>query len=165
MGSKIILFFLIIIAGLCSSCGYYSFKGSLPSNLKKVAVPLFDNNTAYPGIQEDLTNQVIDKFISDNTLEVTNEPQADIIIRGTILSVTQKAATITSGETVTGFNLYVNVKVKCEDIRNGKDLWEKVINQYGTMSGIASQEERDNAINDAIEKIADDIKNNTLAYW
>ena len=130
-----------------------------------MAVPLFDNNTAYPGIQEDLTNQVIDKFISDNTLEVTNEPQADIIIRGTILSVTQKAATITSGETVTGFNLYVNVKVKCEDIRNGKDLWEKVINQYGTMSGIASQEERDNAINDAIEKIADDIKNNTLAYW
>jgi outer membrane lipopolysaccharide assembly protein LptE/RlpB len=165
MVSKFFLLFLLIIAGLCSSCGYYSFKGSLPSYIKRVAIPLFDNNTAYPGIQQDLTNKVIDEFINDNTLEVTNEPLADIIIIGTITSVTQKTATIKTDETVTGYNLYVNVKVKCEDIKNNKNLWEKAISQYGIMSGTASQEERDLAINEAIEKIAEEIINQTLAYW
>jgi hypothetical protein len=158
-------FSLFTILLLISSCGYYSFKGSLPSYIKKVAIPLFDNNTAYPGIQEDLTNKVIDEFISDNTLEVTNERTADIIIRGTITSISQRAATVKKGETVTGYNLYVNVKVKCEDIKMNKSLWEKNINQYGIMSGGGSQVERDAAIAEAIEKIAEDIKNNTLAYW
>jgi hypothetical protein len=162
---RFFLFSPFIISFLFFSCLSYSFKGSLPSNIKSVAIPLFDNNTAYPGIQEDLTSRVIDEFINDNTLEVTNERMADIIIKGTILSITQKPATITRDETVTGYNLYVNVRVKCEDVKNNKNLWEKSISQYGLMPGSGSQEERDTAIVEAIEKIAEDIKNNTLAYW
>ena len=167
MGFNLIRVYIlfIILCIMSVSCGYYSFKGSLPSYIKKIAIPLFDNNTEYAGIQEDLTNKLIDEFIADNSLEVTNEQTADIIIRGTIISIKQTVATVTKDETVTGYNLYVNVKVTCEDIKMNKNLWEKSINQYGIMSGGGSQEERDNAIAEAIEKIAEDIKNNTLAYW
>ena len=165
MGYKLIHFFIIIITLFLISCGFYSFKGSLPSYIKKVAIPLFDNNTAYPEIQEDLTNKVVDEFISDNTLDVTNEYTADIIIKGTIVSISQKVASLAKGETVTGYNLYINVKVQCEDVLNKKNLWEKTISQYGEMIGEGSQDERNAAIAEAIEKIAEDIKNNTLAYW
>ena len=44
-----------LAALLLVSCGYYSFKGSLPSNLKTVAIPLFSDRTAYPDIREKLT--------------------------------------------------------------------------------------------------------------
>ncbi len=146
-------------------CLSYSFTGSLPSHIKSVAIPLFEDNTAYPGVREDLTNRVIDEFIADNTLNVTSESQADLIISGVITSITQKAAILSAGETVDEYQVYVNVKVKCEDIKSNKVLWEKNLSQFGVMTGTASQDERNQAIQIAIEKLTNDILNNTLGYW
>jgi hypothetical protein len=143
----------------------YSFKGSLPSYINNVAVPLFDDNTAYPNVRENLTNSVIAGFTNDNTLKVTSEANADIIIYGTISSISRRAAVLTSGENVESYQMYVNVKVKCEDIKNNKTMWEKNLSAFGTMTASATQDEIDTAINDAIEKISEDILNNTLANW
>jgi hypothetical protein len=57
------------------------------------------------------------------------------------------------------------VKVTCEDMRSNKKLWDKTIQQYGTMSASGQQEERDQAVSDALESIAEDIVNNTIGYW
>jgi hypothetical protein len=144
---------------------YYSFKGSLPGHLKSIAIPLFDDRTAYPNIREDLTNLVVDKFVEDNSLKVTDMADADIIISGTIVSISQRAAVLKPGETVEDYNIYVNVKVSCEDTHTDKKLWDKTIQQYGTMSASGQQEERDQAVSDALESIAEDIVNNTIGYW
>ena len=151
----------LILAG----CFSYSFKGSLPSNIKNIAIPLFDDNTAYPGVREDLTNGVIDEFIADNTLNVTRESEADIIITGTISSIREKAAIITGNETVEEIQMVVSVRAKCEDIKNQKIMWEKTISEFGLMAANGSQEDRDNAIQDALVKITEDVLNNTLANW
>ena len=160
---KNILVFLIL-AGMIAGCAY-SFKGSLPSYIRNVAIPLFDDNTAYPNVRENLTNSVIAGFTSDNTLKVTSETSADIMITGTIMSITTRAAVLTQGENVQSYQVYVNIKVKCEDIKNNKALWEKNLSAFGLMSASASQDERDAAINQAVEKISEDILNNTLANW
>jgi hypothetical protein len=144
---------------------FYSFKGSLPGHIKSIAIPLFDDRTAYPNIREDLTNLVVDKFVEDNSLKVTDIADADIIISGTIVSISQRAAVLKPGETVEDYNIYVNVKVTCEDMRSNKKLWDKTIQQYGTMSASGQQEERDQAVSDALESIAEDIVNNTIGYW
>jgi outer membrane lipopolysaccharide assembly protein LptE/RlpB len=161
---KIYTLFLSLIILMLLGCSY-SFKGSLPSHIQKVAVPLFDDNTAYPGIREDLTNGVIDEFIADNTLKVASESEADIIISGVVSSIRQRASMLTGGETVQEYQVYVTVRVKCEDVKNNKLLWEKTISQYGIMSAAATQDERDQAIGVAIEKITNDILNNTLGFW
>jgi hypothetical protein len=158
-------FLFIATILLFHGCLFYSFKGALPSHIKTVAVPLFIDNTAYPGVREDLTNKVIDGFIADNTLRVVSESEADIVVTGTISSISQKARIITSGEEVQEFQMFVNVQAKCEDIRTNKVLWEKAINQFGVMSASASQDERDAAIQEALDKISEDILNNTLANW
>ena len=146
-------------------CFTYSFTGSLPTHIKSVAIPLFEDNTAYPGVREDLTNSVINEFISDNTLRVTSESQADLVISGVISSITQKAAILSAGETVNEYQIYVNVKVKCEDIKSNKVLWDKTLSEFGVMPGTGSQDERNQAIQIAIEKLTNDILNNTLGYW
>ena len=163
--NKFAIFILVFTFLVLTGCGYYSFKGSLPSYIQNVAVPLFDDNTAYPGVREDLTNKVVDAFIADNTLKITDESSADIIVSGTISSISQRAAVLTKGETVEEFQIYVNVKAKCEDVKNNKVLWEKTISQYGLMAGIGSQDDRDLAIAEAMDKITEDIINNTLANW
>ena len=160
---KVSIFFILLVF---SSCGYYSFTGALPSHIKTVAVPLFENNTSYPNVREDLTNMIVDEFIADNSLTITDESNADIIISGVINSISQRAASVTGGETVEEYHIYVSVKVKCEDIKNNKALWEKSFNEYGSMdAGTADDAEREAAILAAMEKITENILNNTLGYW
>lgn len=163
---KIFRIFIGILTGcFLIGCGYYSFKGALPGHIKTAAIPLFENNTEYPNVREDLTNMVIDAFIADNSLTITDESNADLIISGVITSITQRAASVTSGEVVDEYHVTVSVKVKCEDTKNNKILWEKGLNEYGIMSAQSLDEERDAAIEVALEKLTEDVLNNTLGYW
>jgi len=155
----------MLIILVFTGCFSYSFKGALPSHIKSVAIPLFNDNTAYPGVREDLTNKVVDGFIADNTLRVVSESEADIIVSGTISSISQRARIITSGEEVQEFQMFVNVQAKCEDVRTNKVLWEKSINEFGILSAASTQDERDAAVQEALDKISEDILNSTLANW
>jgi hypothetical protein len=162
--NKLVLFYSLLV-GLSISCGYYSFTGSIPSDIKTVAVPLFDDNTSFPGVREDLTNNVIDAFINDNTLQVVPESKADLVITGTILSIREKAAIITTGEDVEQYEVYVNVKVKCTEIKSGKVWWEKTLRRFGIMGGLENIDARNDAIETAINEITQDVLDNTLANW
>jgi hypothetical protein len=160
---------IFVIVGILTflhlSCGIYSLGGSIPSDVQKVAIPLFDDNTSYPGVRDDLTNQVIDAFIADNTLQVVSESDADLLITGTIMSINERAAIVTTGETVQQYDVYVMVKVKCLHLKSGKVWWEKVLRRFGTMEENASQDERDEAIATALVDITRDVLDNTLANW
>ncbi len=162
--NRLVLFYSLLV-GLSISCGYYSFTGSIPSDIKTIAVPLFDDNTSFPGVREDLTNKVIDAFINDNTLQVVPESKADLVIMGTILSIREKAAIITTGEDVEQYEVYVNVKVKCTEIKSGKVWWEKTLRRFGIMGGLENIDARNEAIETAINEITQDVLDNTLANW
>ena len=166
--SKIFLGTIIFLTLIFITGCVYSFTGSLPSHVKKVSVPLFENSTSFSGVNQDLTNKVVDQFVDDNTLEVTAESKADIIISGTIGSIIQRPAILSSGETaeqVETYQMVVNVKVKCEDIQKNKVLWEKTISEFGDMLASGSIDEQNAAIEVALNRITLDILNNTLGYW
>jgi len=156
---------MLILIVILTSCGYYSFKGALPSHIQSIAIPIFVDRSGYPGILEKATDGVIESFISDNTLKVVDESKADIILNATIQSVLQKAVAIKAGETVSEYQMQVSIKVICEDIKKSKKLYEKVFRQYGVMSNTAGQDEKDQAIDDALELITEDIINATLGGW
>ena len=158
---KITIIILILVLSGC----YYSFKGSLPSHLKTIAIPLFDDrNAQFPGVRENLTNKVIDEFISDNTLKVVDESKADLLLTGSITSIRQRAASVEAGEQVSSYKITVSVKVKCEDVKLSKVLYDKSIQQYGLMES-GSTEEIEMAIEEAIVQITEDILNDTLGAW
>ena len=153
--------FLIILV----SCGYYSFKGALPSHLKTIAIPLFNNSTPDAGVQEELTNLLTDLFIEDNTLGLVDETKADLILTGAINSISVAPAIVQAGESVTESKLVVRVKVKCEDVVTGKVLIDKSFEDYGLMDETAGLDERKVAITIALEQISDKIFNATLGGW
>lgn len=156
---------LLLVFSLLPGCGYYSFKGALPSHIQSIAIPLFDDRTAYPGVRENLTNSIIDGFISDNTLAVVDETKADVLLTGSITSINQSAATVSAGETVTEYKVTVTVKAKAEDLETSKMLFDRSFSQYGIMPSDGGQEDFDNAVAEAIELIREDILNATLAGW
>lgn len=155
---------LLTLFLLLQNC-MYSFKGSLPSYVESIAIPLFNDQTSYPNVRETLTNRVIDQFISDNTLKVTDEDKAELLLTGTINSISQQASAVTAGEAVSEYKIVVSVKVKCEDIKFSKVLFDKNIQQYGLMPADGGLDDREKAIKDAIELITEEILNSTLAAW
>lgn len=159
------IFFLLSAFLLLTACAYYSFKGSLPSYIKTIAIPLFDNQTPDPGVPETLNQLLTTEFIKDNTLKVVDESKADLILSGTIMPIRLQPAVVREGEEVAEDKLVVSVKVKCEDVKTSKVLFDKTFQQYSPLDASAGLEERERAINDALQLIAEDILNATLGAW
>ena len=142
-------------------CGIYSFSGStLPTHIRTVAVPLFDDDTPEFGIAQDLTDAVIDAITKDNTLKIANPPGHDSMLRGRILRITDGPGQYNRDETVTDYRVTVNVHVSFEDIREQKILWEDTLSQWGSYSS-----DREEGIRSALEKIATDILTRTVSSW
>ncbi len=148
-----------------NACGYYSFKGSLPSYIRSIAISLFDNQTPDPGVPETLNRYLRDMFIDDNTLKVVDESKADLLLSGTIESIRQKAAVVRTGEEVTEDQLVVTVKAKCQDLKTSKMLFNKSFSYTVPLSATAGLDQRQQAIDEALKYIAEDILNATLGAW
>ncbi len=161
---KIVLFLLAFLL-VFSGCGYYSFKGALPPHAKSIAIPLFDDRTSYPDAREYITNAVTDAFIVDNTLKIVDEGQADLVMRGTIQSISQRTAAVTTGEVASGYKIIVRIKLVVEDKVLNKNMVEKNLEQYEFLDAGAGLDERNEAVQQALDLLVDDIFNATLASW
>jgi outer membrane lipopolysaccharide assembly protein LptE/RlpB len=155
----------VLFLGMLGSCGYYSFKGALPPHAKSIAIPIFDDRTSYPDAREYITNSVVDAFIVDNTLAVVDEEDADLVMRGTIQSITQRAAAVTAGEVTSEYKLIVRIKLVVEDKVLNKKMVDKSLEQFAFLDAGAGLDERNTAVQEAMDLLVDDIFNATLASW
>ncbi len=113
-----------------------------------------------------MTQGVIEAFIEDNNLQVIeDENQADLLMTGTILPVQTRRTAITSDETVEEEQMVVTVKLDCINQITNKPLWFGNISDFGTISGSASLDERDLAVDFATGKIITEIINRTIGAW
>jgi len=72
------------------SCGVYSTKSRVAKDVKSVAVPFFENQSAEPNLEIIFTELLVGALIEDNTLKVTTEEHADAILEGVILGGPQE---------------------------------------------------------------------------
>jgi hypothetical protein len=146
------------------SCGIYTVSPSALGNLKTVAIPLFENQTTESGLRELLTDKLTQAFVSDNTLKVVREQQADGILSGTVISYNRKPYTFTQGQVVSEYVSNVEVSVRFVNRRSQKVIWEeKNMSNWGTYK--ASGETEDDGKGRAIDKLVQDILNKTVKGW
>ena len=157
---------IIAILLLFCSCGYYSFSGSsLPSHLKTIAIPVFDDRTAEFGVREQISNTLIEEFTKDNTLKISDARNADSILEGTITRIRDQAGAYDANEQVKDIKVYITVDVKFTDVKNRKVIWEEQITQWGTYDPDVSAAREEVGIQEAIDKLVADILNKTIAGW
>lgn len=151
---------LLFFAG----CGIYSFSGSVPSDLKTVAIPIFENQTAEFGLDQELTDEVVNTFTIDNTLKIVDLRNADSVIYGTIARVDDQPSTYSADESVQEYRITIVVRVKYEDLVNGKVVWEQTISNFDNYNP-SDPADREVAVGNAMEKITEDILNKTVSGW
>ena len=155
---------LVLLSFFFSGCGIYSISGSSLGGVKTIAVPLFDNQTDQYGIREDLTTNIANRFVQDNTLKVVNEKIADSILRGTITKYTREAYTYDENENVKEYIVRIWVNASFEEKKNNKVIWkEDNVQGWGIYS--AQDETEDIGRQRALDKLAEDIVNKTVKGW
>jgi len=156
---------LIIIFGLTAGCAYYSVKGSLPSYLNTVAVPLFENRTSEFSVAENLTDTLIDEFTRDGSLRIDDQATADVIIEGAITSINERAGAFDAQETVEDIKIYFSVQVTCTDQVKRQEMWQGRITQWGSYDPAMGPQGRTDAYEEAYSKISQEIINKTVSNW
>jgi hypothetical protein len=142
-------------------CGVYSFTGAtLPPHLKTVAVPLFDNRSPEFGVDQKVTDAVIEAVTRDNTLKIADPSNADCILRGTLMRMEDRAGQYDSNEEASTYRITLTVQAVFEDLRKKTVIWQNSFSAFGTYST-----DRDGAITEAVDKLTTDIINKMVSNW
>ncbi|MEL6822118.1 MAG: LPS assembly lipoprotein LptE [Calditrichota bacterium] len=166
--SKTLQLALLTSLLMLSGCVKYSFRGALPSSIKTIAIPFFEDKARvkWVGLQEKLSEQVATAFLEDNTLQViTDEESSDLLLSGTIVDVRTQAVSISQDEDVEQEQIVVVVKIECMNQALGKPLWNGQLRDFAEVDGDAGTDEIEAAIDIAIEKLVSEIVDRTIAAW
>jgi len=161
-----LLYINLLILNL--GCCVYSFTGAaVPEHLQTIAIPVSDDRSGAgePGLRELLTNQLTQKFIDDNTLQVTERTAADAILECTIISLSDAPAIVTAGENVTSRRVTISVQAVYKDLVKRKTVYEKNFSNYGDYRSGGSINDRRVAIEEAVDNITEDILLDTVSGW
>jgi hypothetical protein len=82
---------LLLATAFLTSCGGYQLGGVKPKSLahvKKIAVPMFDNDTQHPRAEAIATSAVVSAFVEDGTYQVVSRDQADAVLEGKVKQIT-----------------------------------------------------------------------------
>jgi len=159
------IFTILLLLLIVSGCGYYSFSGSgIPSHLKTVFIPVFEDRTAEFGISELITESLINEITRDNSLKIGDPRSADSMIEGVILNIRDEAGTVNVNKQVEDIKVYVTVDVKFVDQKKRDTIWEDKLTQWGTYEP-DSIDGREQGIEEAIEKLVEDIVNSIISGW
>ena len=160
--------YLLCLLTVQAGCSYYSTSSSsLPSHIRTIAIPLFQNTTVETGIKETLTDAVVTRFVTDNQLKVVDARDADSIISGTIVNVREESVSFEQGVNTLETRIWIVAHVRYEDVRQGSVIWEDPGMQAWGVFEITTgtTEDRNEGIEQAVIRMADDILNKTIAGW
>ena len=124
--------FLVALGG----CGYTQ-KSLLPSHIRSIYVAPVKNaidlsgeisdkdrfRVYRPGIEVDVTNAVINRFIFDGNLKIANPQNADAVVEAKLVDYRRDALRYTEGDDVQEYRLSLVLDAAVYDAKNHKVLW------------------------------------------
>lgn len=162
-----------VFAGLCflltslAGCTY-SFKGgSVPAHLKTIAIPIIEDQSGYgdPTLRDAFTQRLVERFTNDNTLQLADRNSADSMLEGAVTDVKDTPEVLEKGEQVTTRKITVTVRMTFQDLRLRKKIWEKSFTNWGNYPSGGGLTQRNDGVKAAVEKLTEDILNDTVAGW
>ncbi|MCD6318789.1 hypothetical protein J7M02_06950 [Candidatus Aerophobetes bacterium] len=148
---------------LLSGC-QYNLQSPLPSPTSKIAIPIFVNKTFHEGLEEILTQEVINNFLLKTRFRVVKEEKADIVLKGKILYyLNEPLSEITAGEKE--YKVRIETLVTLVSREKGNVFWREKISEatiYSIFGPIQTEEE---ATKQTCGKIAEDLVNLALKGW
>ena len=126
--------FIIIAIMLISSCGIYSFKGSLPPNVESIYVSPVMNSTSEYALSNMLNEKINKQLINKNFLKITDFYSSDSKLDVTINLVedvpSSYLSNINSYEVIKQWKLNIKIKVVWIDNSNNDIILDKTFTDW-----------------------------------
>jgi len=152
-----------------SSCGYTTSPALLPTHLKTIAVPVFENGTTEYTLEQDITTAVVQRFVRDNHLRVVDEKSANCVVRGKVTQYKNAVFGFSTTTQAQEYRVTIAVQVTFKDLVKNREIWNDEIirtsNYYvQDVPGQTAKTELDGR-KDAVDKIADEILSRSVEGW
>jgi len=98
-------------------------------------------------------------------LELADRTTADAVLEGSIIDVRDAPNVLQGGENVAQRRITVRVKVKFNDLKLRKTMWDKEFTNWGDYPSGGGLTQRQEGIVEAVRKLTEDILNDTVAGW
>lgn len=109
---------------VATGCGY-TLRSTLPAHIQTVAVPVFKNRTAQPGVENFITRAVADAFATNGRLRVVKPEQADAVLDGEITGYQVDSVAFDPAANVRQYRLTVTMNLRFRDVRDNKVLYAR----------------------------------------
>jgi hypothetical protein len=152
------------------SCGYTTSPALLPTHLKTVAIPVFENTTTEYTLEQDVTNAVIDRFVKDNHLRIVDERSANAVIQGKLVGYKNAVFGFSAANRAQEYRVTITCSVVFKDLVKNREIWNepslvKTANYFVVdVPGQPARTELDGR-KEAIAKMADEILTRSVEGW
>ncbi len=152
------------------ACAYSTSPALLPSHVKTIAIPEFENETSEYLLEREITEAVIQRFVADNHLRIVDERVANSVLRGTVEAYRNSVFGIGADTRSNEYRVTIVVSVVYKDVVKNREIWSeedlvRTANYYvETVPGQTAQTELDGR-KAAIAKIADEIISRSVQGW
>jgi len=172
----ILTVFILFISG----CGYTTHSMLAPE-LKSIYVNSFVNKIKLtaeqsdarmyrgyrPGLEADVTKDVIDRFLFDGNLKIMNRENADLILEADLMDFRKEPLRYDANDNIEEYRLILTVDAELKDRKSGKVIWRESRfsgeSTYRTSGNLAKSES--SAIDDAAADLARRIVERTIEGW
>jgi|GEM_PF-431988 len=163
VGTLLILLSILLMTSNC----YLTSASALPSGIRTVAIPLFQDATVETDVKEQLTDAIVAKFLANNQLRVVDVRDADAMVIGTITDIREEALAFSQGTTSNELRIWIIANVRFEDVGNRNVIWEaEDLQSFGDYEvDTGTETDREPGILTAVNKMADEILNRTISGW
>ena len=119
------LIFPLIVVLLGTSCGYHisGTGGIVPEGVRTISVPVFLNATNEPYVDVEVTQAVVEEFMTDGRLKVVSLEEAELALRGKVMKYEVTPLSYNSQSYVQQYRVHIVVDASLEDLRSKKVLW------------------------------------------
>ncbi len=158
------------LALLAAGCGYTASPALLPPHLKSVAIPVFENGTPESQLEQQVTDEVVQRFVRDNHLRIVDEKSANAVIRGKVVAYKNAIYGFSSNtSTANAYRVTITVQVSFKDMVKNRELWsdELVKSAIWYAQDVPGQSARSEVEGrkEAIVKLADEVLSRSVEGW
>ena len=155
---------LLVLLPASGGCGY-GLSPKLATHIKSVAVPTFQNETLEYGLEQEITQAVIDQFTEDNNLRVVSEDRADSVVYGVVKAYKRRVAGFSAEEIANEYEIAIILDVVVRDRVKSKELWKEAALARTTNYFVDQVESEQEGREEAVKQIAEDIVARTVQGW
>jgi outer membrane lipopolysaccharide assembly protein LptE/RlpB len=122
----VLAFLLAPLASIAlGGCGY-SFRTSLPPGIQSIHVPVLENRTQEPGIEDFMTQALTQAVVQTGRVRLARNAQdADAVLEGAVVEYRLNAISFDRSANVTSYRLIIGLALVFKDLKQNQILWKQ----------------------------------------